>query len=275
MHGLIRVRQFTISEGHLILRPEQLADEFKGCLDLALHCLETLGLLEDCTFRFSQWDPKRTDKYEGTAEQWDEAQSIMEKLLDENLGKGNYVIGIDEAAFYGPKLDIQMKNVFGKEDTIVTIQVDMLLAKKFGMEYVDSDNTMKTPYIIHRTSMGCYERTLALLLEKYAGALPTWMAPVQVRMLPIGDEQVEYCENIANRLTALGIRCEVDKRNETIGYKLRNAQLEKLPYMIVVGAKEVDSNTVAVRSRKEGEKGAMSVDQFISELLLEIAEKRR
>ena len=275
MHGLIRVRQFTISEGHLILRPEQLADEFKGCLDLALHCLETLGLLEDCTFRFSQWDPKRTDKYEGTAEQWDEAQSIMEKLLDENLGKGNYVIGIDEAAFYGPKLDIQMKNVFGKEDTIVTIQVDMLLAKKFGMEYVDSDNTMKTPYIIHRTSMGCYERTLALLLEKYAGALPTWMAPVQVRMLPIGDEQVEYCENIANRLTALGIRCEVDKRNETIGYKLRNAQLEKLPYMIVVGAKEVDSNTVAVRSRREGEKGAMSVDQFISELLLEIAEKRR
>ena len=275
MHGLIRVRQFTISEGHLILRPEQLAEEFKGCLDLALHCLETLGLLEDCTFRFSQWDPKRTDKYEGTAEQWDEAQSIMEKLLDENLGKDNYVIGIDEAAFYGPKLDIQMKNVFGKEDTIVTIQVDMLLAKKFGMEYVDSDNTMKTPYIIHRTSMGCYERTLALLIEKYAGALPTWMAPVQVRMLPIGDEQVEYCEAIANRLTALGIRCEVDKRNETIGYKLRNAQLEKLPYMIVVGAKEVESNTVAVRSRKEGEKGAMSVDQFISELLLEIAEKRR
>ena len=275
MHGLIRVRQFTISEGHLILRPEQLAEEFKGCLDLALHCLETLGLLEDCTFRFSQWDPKRTDKYEGTAEQWDEAQGIMEKLLDENLGKGNYVIGIDEAAFYGPKLDIQMKNVFGKEDTIVTIQVDMLLAKKFGMEYVDSDNTMKTPYIIHRTSMGCYERTLALLIEKYAGALPTWMAPVQVRMLPIGDEQVEYCEAIANRLTALGVRCEVDKRNETIGYKLRNAQLEKLPYMIVVGAKEVESNTIAVRSRKEGEKGAMSVDQFISELLLEIAEKRR
>ena len=275
MHGLIRVRQFTISEGHLILRPEQLAEEFKGCLDLALHCLETLGLLDDCTFRFSQWDPKRTDKYEGTAEQWDEAQSIMEKLLDENLGKGNYFVGIDEAAFYGPKLDIQMKNVFGKEDTIVTIQVDMLLAKKFGMEYVDSDNTMKTPYIIHRTSMGCYERTLALLLEKYAGALPTWMAPIQVRMLPIGDEQVEYCEAIANRLTALGIRCEVDKRNETIGYKLRNAQLEKLPYMIVVGAKEVESNTIAVRSRKEGEKGAMSVDQFISELLLEIAEKRR
>ena len=273
MHGLIRVRQFTISEGHLILTPDQLENEFKGCLDLALYMLDALGLREDCSFRFSQWDPNRTDKYEGTAEQWEEAQSVMKTILD-NIGL-DYKIGIDEAAFYGPKLDIQIKNVFGKEDTLITIQIDMLLAKKFGMEYVDSDNTMKTPYIIHRTSMGCYERTLALLLEKYAGALPTWMAPVQVRMLPIGDEQVEYCETIANRLTALGIRCEVDKRNETIGYKLRNAQLEKLPYMIVVGAKEVESNTVAVRSRKEGEKGAMSVDQFISELLLEIAEKRR
>ena len=275
MHGLIRVRQFTISEGHLVLRPEQLAEEFKGCLDLALHCLNTVGLLEDCTFRFSQWDPKRTDKYEGTAEQWNEAQSIMGELLDKYIGRDNYVVGIDEAAFYGPKLDIQCKNVFGKEDTIVTIQVDMLLAKKFGMEYVDSDNTMKTPYIIHRTSLGCYERTLALLLEKYAGALPTWMAPVQVRMIPIGDEQVAYCDEIANKLTALGVRCEVDRRNETIGYKLRNAQLEKLPYMVVVGAKEVESNTVAVRSRKDGEKGAMPVDQFINELLLEIAEKRR
>ncbi len=275
MHGLIRVRQFTISEGHLVLRPEQLAEEFKGCLDLALYCLDTLGLREDCSFRFSQWDPKRTDKYEGSPEQWDEAQGIMEKLLNENLGEGNYAIGIDEAAFYGPKLDIQIKNVFGKEDTLITIQIDMLLAKKFGMEYVDSDNTMKTPYIIHRTSMGCYERTLALLLEKYAGALPTWMAPVQVRMLPIGDEQVAYCEEIERRLTNLGVRCEVDKRNETIGYKLRNAQLEKLPYMVVVGAKEIESNTVAVRSRKDGEKGAMAVDQFISELLLEIAEKRR
>ncbi len=275
MHGLIRVRQFTISEGHLILRPEQLAEEFKGCLDLAKHCLETVGLWEDCSFRFSQWDPKRTDKYEGTPEQWEEAQSIMGELLDTYLGHDNYVIGIDEAAFYGPKLDIQCKNVFGKEDTIVTIQVDMLLAKKFGMEYVDSDNTMKTPYIIHRTSLGCYERTLALLLEKYAGALPTWMAPVQVRMLPIGDEQVEYCEKIAKTLTNYGVRVEVDKRNETIGYKLRNAQLEKLPYMVVVGAKEVESGTVAVRSRKEGEKGAMAVDAFIGELMAEIAEKRK
>ena len=275
MHGLIRVRQFTISEGHLVLRPEQLEEEFKGCLDLALYCLETLGLLEDCTFRFSQWDPKRTDKYEGTPEQWAEAQSIMEKLLDANIGRENYVVGIDEAAFYGPKLDIQCKNVFGKEDTIVTIQVDMLLAKKFGMEYVDSDNTLKTPYIIHRTSMGCYERTLALLLEKYAGALPTWMAPIQVKMLPMGDAQVEYCDELSRKLTALGIRNEVDRRNETIGYKIRNAQQEKVPYMLVVGGKELEAGTVAVRSRKDGDIGTMTADEFILKIAKEIADKVR
>ena len=275
MHGLIRVRQFTISEGHLILRPDQLAEEFKGCLDLAKYVLETVGLWEDCTFRFSQWDPKRTDKYEGTPEQWNEAQSIMGELLDAYLGKENYAIGIDEAAFYGPKLDIQCKNVFGKEDTIVTIQVDMLLAKKFGMEYVGSDNTLKTPYIIHRTSLGCYERTLALLLEKYAGALPTWMAPTQVKFLPIGDDQVAYCDEIERKLSAFGVRCEVDRRNETIGYKIRNAQQEKVPYMIVVGAKEVESNTVAVRSRKQGDMGSVSVDEFVATLLDEIASKRR
>ena len=275
MHGLIRVRQFTISEGHLVLRPDQLAEEFKGCLDLAKYVLETVGLWEDCTFRFSQWDPKRTDKYEGTPEQWNEAQSIMGELLDAYLGKENYAIGIDEAAFYGPKLDIQCKNVFGKEDTIVTIQVDMLLAKKFGMEYVGSDNTLKTPYIIHRTSLGCYERTLALLLEKYAGALPTWMAPTQVKFLPIGDDQVAYCDEIERKLTAFGVRCEVDRRNETIGYKIRNAQQEKVPYMIVVGAKEVESNTVAVRSRKQGDMGSVAVDEFIATLLDEIASKRK
>ncbi|MBO4972887.1 MAG: threonine--tRNA ligase [Clostridia bacterium] len=275
MHGLIRVRQFTISEGHLILRPEQLAEEFKGCLDLALYCLDVLGLKDDCSFRFSQWDPKRTDKYEGTAEQWDEAQGIMEKLLDENLGRENYTIGIDEAAFYGPKLDIQIKNVFGKEDTLITIQIDMLLAKKFGMAYVDSDNTLKTPYIIHRTSMGCYERTLALLIDKYAGALPTWMAPVQVRFLPIGDDQVAYCDAIVDKLTALGVRAEVDRRNETIGYKIREAQLQKLPYMAIVGDKELQSNTVAVRSRKNGDLGALEIDKFIATLLEEIATKAR
>ena len=274
MHGLIRVRQFTISEGHLVLRPEQLAEEFKGCLELAKHCLSAVGLWEDCYFRFSQWDPNRTDKYEGTAEQWNEAQTIMGELLDEYLGVGNYTIGIDEAAFYGPKLDIQMRNVHGKEDTLVTIQIDMLLAKKFGMEYVDSDNTLKTPYIIHRTSLGCYERTLALLLEKYAGALPMWMAPEQVRFLPIGDEQVAYCREIANRMMALGMRVTIDERNEKIGYKIRAAQLEKVPYMLVIGEKEMTEGTVAVRSRKTGDMGAMSADEFVSFAKAQIDEKR-
>ena len=273
MHGLIRVRQFTISEGHLILRPEQLAEEFKGCLDLALYCLDTLGLREDCSFRFSQWDPARTGKYEGTPEQWNEAQAIMGDLLDQNLGKGNYTIGIDEAAFYGPKLDIQIKNVHGKEDTLITIQIDMLLAKKFGMEYVDSDNTLKTPYIIHRTSLGCYERTLALLLEKYAGALPMWMAPEQVRFLPIGDEQADYCRAIANKMTALGMRVTVDERNEKIGYKIRSAQLEKVPYMLIVGEKDMTEGTVSPRSRKTGDMGAMAADDFIAFAKAKIDEK--
>ena len=263
MHGLIRVRQFTISEGHLVLRPDQLEEEFKGCLDLALYMLDKLGLREDCSFRFSQWDPNRTDKYEGTPEQWNEAQSIMGKLLDKCLGEGNYAIGIDEAAFYGPKLDIQIKNVHGKEDTLITIQIDMLLAKKFGMEYTDSSDQRVNPYIIHRTSLGCYERTLALLLEKYAGALPMWMAPEQVRFLPIGDEQVEYCRDIARRMEVLGMRVTVDERNEKIGYKIRAAQLEKVPYMLVIGEKEMTENTVAVRSRKKGDMGAMGVDEFV------------
>ena len=274
MHGLIRVRQFTISEGHLVLRPEQLAEEFKGCLALAKHCLSAVGLWEDCYFRFSQWDPKRTDKYEGTPEQWEEAQSVMGELLDEYLGKGNYTVGIDEAAFYGPKLDIQMRNVHGKEDTLVTIQIDMLLAKKFGMEYVDSDNTLKTPYIIHRTSLGCYERTLALLLEKYAGALPMWMAPEQVRFLPIGDEQVAYCRDLAEKMMNLGMRVTVDERNEKIGYKIRAAQLEKVPYMLIVGEKEMNDGTVAPRSRKTGDMGAMPAEDFIALAKAQIDEKK-
>ena len=264
MHGLIRVRQFTISEGHLVLRPDQLAEEFKGCLELAKYCLETVGLWEDCSFRFSQWDPKRTDKYEGTPEQWNEAQSIMGELLDKYLGEGKYEIGVDEAAFYGPKLDIQCRNVFGKEDTIVTIQIDMLLAKKFGMEYTDSNDTRVTPYIIHRTSLGCYERTLALLLEKYAGALPMWMAPEQIRFLPIGDDQAEYARKLADECTAKGMRVTVDERNEKIGYKIRAAQLEKIPYMIVIGEKEMSEGTVAVRSRKKGDMGAMAAAEFIA-----------
>ena len=274
MHGLIRVRQFTISEGHLILRPEQLAEEFEGCLDLAKYCLETLGLWEDCTFRFSQWDPKRTDKYEGTAEQWEEAQSIMEGLLDKFLGRENYTIGIDEAAFYGPKLDIQCKNVFGKEDTIVTIQIDMLLAKKFGMEYVDRDNTMKTPYIIHRTSMGCYERTLALLIEKYAGALPTWLSPTQATVIPVVQDFAEYAEGVTKKLQSLGIRAELDDRNEKLGYRIREAQLSKVPYMLVVGEDEMKTESVTVRARKEGEGGKFTLDEFAAKILDEINNKK-
>ncbi len=274
MHGLIRVRQFTISEGHLILRPDQLAEEFKGCLDLAKYCLETLGLWEDCSFRFSQWDPNRTDKYEGTPEQWNEAQTVMGELLDKYLGRENYVIGIDEAAFYGPKLDIQCKNVFGKEDTIVTIQIDMLLAKKFGMEYVDRDNTMKTPYIIHRTSLGCYERTLALILEKYAGALPLWLAPTQVTVIPVVSDFADYAAEVTEKLKARGIRAELDDRNEKLGYRIREAQLHKTPYMLVVGEDEMNSGTVTARARVEGEGGKFSVDDFIAKLISEIETKK-
>ncbi|MBQ7836899.1 MAG: threonine--tRNA ligase [Clostridia bacterium] len=272
MHGLIRVRQFTISEGHLVLRPDQLEEEFKGCLELAKYMMDTLGLAEDCTYRFSQWDPNNTEKYEGTAEQWDEAQGIMKKILD-NLGV-DYKIGIDEAAFYGPKLDIQIKNVHGKEDTLITIQIDMLLAKKFGMEYTDSDNTQKTPYIIHRTSLGCYERTLALLIEKYAGAMPLWLSPTQVTVLPVSNLFEDYAKKVADKLEAIGIRVECDTRNEKIGYRVREAQLSKVPYMVIVGADEQDAGTVSVRARKEGEGGVMSLDEFKAKLLLEVATKK-
>ena len=271
MHGLIRVRQFTISEGHLILRPEQLEQEFKGCLDLAKYCLGTVGLLDKCTFRFSQWDPANpNNKYEGTPEQWDEAQRVMGQILDD-LGV-EYTVGIDEAAFYGPKLDIQYKNVFGKEDTLVTIQIDMLLAKQFGMEYVDADGQKKTPYIIHRTSLGCYERTLAYLLEEYGGALPTWMSPEQVRILPITDRAAEYAYELKEKLFAQGYRVEVDERNEKIGKKIREAQLEKVPYMLVVGDKEVESGEVAVRNRK-GDQTVMAFDAFVTQLKDEVDSK--
>lgn len=274
MHGLIRVRQFTISEGHLILRPEQLEDEFRDCLELAKYCLDTIGLLEDCTFRFSQWDPANPkNKYEGTAEQWDEAQNAMKKILD-NIGL-EYEIGIDEAAFYGPKLDIQYKNVFGKEDTIVTIQIDMLLSQKFGMEYVDVDGTKKYPYIIHRTSMGCYERSLAYMLEKFAGALPLWISPEQVRILPVTDRALEYARKIEAMLDERGMRVSVDNRNEKIGYKIRQAQLEKIPYMFILGDKEVESGEISVRSRKQGDLGAMSTDAIVSMLEEEIRTKAK
>ncbi|MBE6837622.1 MAG: threonine--tRNA ligase [Ruminococcus sp.] len=273
MHGLIRVRQFTISEGHLILRPEQLEEEFRGCLELAKYCLDTVGLSEDVSYRFSQWDPARTDKYEGTPEQWDEAQSTMKKILD-NIGL-DYEVGIDEAAFYGPKLDIQIKNVFGKEDTLITIQIDMLLAKKFGMEYVDSDGKMKNPYIIHRTSIGCYERTLALLLEKYAGVLPLWLAPEQARILPIGEAHVEYAQKLADRLSAFGMRVTVDAKDENIGTKIKNSRFDRIPYMLIIGDKEVEANEVSVRSRKEGELGAMALDAIVNKLVEEVATKAK
>ena len=272
MHGLIRVRQFTISEGHLILRPEQLEEEFKGCLELAKYCLDTVGMLENCSFRFSQWDPANpNNKYEGTAEQWEVAQATMKNILDD-LGV-DYTIGIDEAAFYGPKLDIQYKNVFGKEDTIVTIQVDMLLAEKFGMEYTDADGQKKRPYIIHRTSLGCYERTLAYLIERYAGALPTWMMPEQVRVLPITDRAHDYAAEIAAKLSAAGINVEADYRSEKLGYKIREAQMQKIPYMLVIGDRDIENGTVSVRTRKGEDLGAMPLDDFIARISEEIRTK--
>ena len=274
MHGLIRVRQFTISEGHLILRPEQLEDEFRGCLELAKYCLDTVGMLENCTFRFSQWDPANPkNKYEGTAEQWETAQAVMKQILDDlNV---EYTIGIDEAAFYGPKLDIQYKNVFGKEDTIVTIQIDMLLAERFGMEYTDADGQKKRPYIIHRTSLGCYERTLAYLIEKYAGALPLWMMPTQVRVLPITDRAHDYANGLVEKLQSVGIKAESDCRSEKLGYKIREAQMEKIPYMLVVGDRDMENGTVSVRTRRGDDLGAMTPDQFLAKCLTEIAAKSK
>ena len=272
MHGLIRVRQFTISEGHLVLRPDQLEEEFKGCLDLAKYCLGTVGLLDKCTFRFSQWDPANpNNKYEGTKEQWDHAQSVMERILKDL--DVDYTIGIDEAAFYGPKLDIQYKNVYGKEDTLVTIQIDMLLAERFGMYYIDENGEKKLPYIIHRTSLGCYERTLAYLIEEYAGALPTWMAPEQVRFLPVTDRANEYCEKVAAQLEEQGFRTEVDYRNEKIGRKIRDAQTEKVPYMVIVGDRDTENGTVSPRHRADGDLGAMSVDEF-SALLKRVVDNK-
>lgn len=271
MHGLIRVRQFTISEGHLMCTPDQLEDEFRSCLELAIYMLKTVGLYEDVSYRFSQWDPNNRDKYIGTEEQWDEAQGKMKNILDD-IGL-EYKIGVGEAAFYGPKLDIQIKNVYGKEDTLITIQIDQMLAKQFNMEYVDKDGTKKNPYIIHRTSIGCYERTLALMIEKYAGAFPTWIAPVQIKMLPIADRHLDYVYDVKKKFEAAGLRVEVDDRSEKIGFKIRSAQLEKVPYMIIAGDKDIENGTISVRSRKDGEQGAMSVDEFIAKITEEVENK--
>ncbi len=272
MHGLIRVRQFTISEGHLMCTPEQLEDEFKRCLELTTFMLKTLGLYEDVSYRFSQWDPDDKEKYIGTKEQWDEAQGVMYKILDHlNI---DYKVGIGEAAFYGPKLDIQIKNVHGKEDTLITIQIDQMLAEKFGMEYVDKDGSKKNPYIIHRTSIGCYERTLALLIEKYAGAFPMWLAPEQIRIMPIADRHQDAAYEVKKALEDAGIfKVTVDTRSEKLGYKLREAQLEKIPYMLVIGDKEAESGSVSVRRRGEGDIGSMSTAEFTALALDDINTK--
>ncbi len=273
MHGLIRVRQFTISEGHLACTPDQLEEEFAGCVDLANFMLKTVGLDEDVSYRFSKWDPNNKEKYIGTEEQWEEVQNRMRQILD-HLGI-KYKEEEGEAAFYGPKLDIQIRNVHGKEDTLITVQIDFQLAEKFGMQYVDSDGQKQYPYVIHRTSIGCYERTLALLIEKYAGAFPTWLSPVQVKILPLIDKHHSYALELKKMFEEKGMRVEVDLRNEKIGYKIREAQLDKVPYMVVIGDKEMENRAVAVRSRKDGDLGAMPIDEFLNRVLLEIAQKSK
>jgi len=269
MHGLIRVRQFTISEGHLMCTPEQLEDEFRGTIDLANFMLKAVGLYDDVSYRFSQWDPNDREKFIGTSEQWEAAQQTMRQILD-HAGL-QYSEGIGEAAFYGPKLDIQIKNVFGKEDTLITIQIDFQLAERFGMEYTDRDGQKKNPYIIHRTSIGCYERTLALMIEKFAGALPLWIAPEQARILPISERHLDAASQVASRLRAAGLRVEIDTRDEKIGKKIREAQMEKLQYMLVLGDAEIEQDSLAVRSRREGDLGVMPVDTLIARLQQEVA----
>lgn len=271
MHGLTRVRQFTISEGHLVCTPEQIADEFKGCVELARYCLKTLGLEEDVTYRMSKWDPEDADKYLGTAEEWDKVEGAMREILDD-IGL-EYTEEAGEAAFYGPKLDIQAKNVYGKEDTMITIQLDMFLSERFDMYYIDENGDKKRPYIIHRTSMGCYERTLAWLIEKYAGKFPTWLCPEQVRVLPISEKFKDYAESVLTELKKNGIDATVDNRSEKIGYKIREARLDKLPYMLVVGAKEEEAGKVSVRSRFAGDEGQKDLQEFIDSICKEIRTK--
>jgi len=268
MHGLIRVRQFTISEGHIAARLDQLEEEIKGCIDLIDLFTNRLGLRDNITFRFSKWDPNNKDKYMGSEDEWNHSQDVLKTILDD-LGI-NYKEAIGEAAFYGPKLDIQYKNVWGKEDTIITVQVDFQLADKFDMYYIDKNGDKVRPVVIHRTSLGCYERTLAMIIEKFAGAFPTWLAPVQVKILPIADAHCDYAYEIKKKFEAQGIRVELDDRNEKIGYKIREAQLEKVPYMLVIGDKEIENNAVGVRSRKDGDIGAMPVEEFIEKIEKEI-----
>ncbi len=272
MHGLIRVRQFTLSEGHIICMPSQLEQEFSGCLNLAKYMLKSVGLDQDVSYRFSRWDPNNTEKYINDPEKWAHAEGEMERILND-LGV-EYVTGIDEAAFYGPKLDIQIKNVYGKEDTLITIQVDMFLAERFDMAYIDENGDRVRPYIIHRSSLGCYERTMALLIEKYAGALPVWMAPEQVRVLSLTERTEEDAKQLKEELLSKGLRAETDVRSEKIGYKIREAQMDKIPYMIIIGDKEKEQGVVAVRSRKNGDLGTMTVQEFYALIKKEIDEKQ-
>ena len=272
MHGLIRVRQFTLSEGHIVCAPAQLEEEFRGVVDLVKYMMRCMGLENDVTYRFSKWDPENTEKYINEPEVWAVAEDTMRKILD-NIGI-KYVEAKGEAAFYGPKLDIQIKNVYGKEDTIITIQVDMFLAENFDMSFVDENGEKKRPYIIHRSSIGCYERTMALMIEKFAGAFPVWLSPVQVKVISLTDRTVDECKAISEKLKAMGIRAEVDARSETVGYKIRSAQLEKIPYMLIIGDKEVDSNVVAVRRRGGVVMGEMSLMEFAEKVLDDVATKR-
>lgn len=271
MHGLTRVRQFTISEGHLIVRPDQMDEEFKGCLDLARYCLRTLGVEEDVTYRLSKWDPENSEKYIGSAEVWEETQQRIRDVLNEL--EIPFFEETGEAAFYGPKVDIQAKNVYGKEDTMITIQWDALLAEQFDMYYVDQNGEKVRPYIIHRTSMGCYERTLAWLIEKYAGMFPTWLCPEQVRVLPISEKYKDYAEKVETELKNNGILATTDNRAEKIGYKIREARLAKVPYMLVVGQQEEEQNVVSVRSRFLGDEGQKPLADFIDAICKEIRTK--
>ena len=271
MHGLIRVRQFTLSEGHIVCMPSQLEQEFKGCLDLCRYMLKCTGLDGDVSYRFSRWDPEDTDKYINDPKQWEYAEGEMKRILNDL--QVPYKEAKGEAAFYGPKLDIQIKNVFGKEDTLLTIQIDMFLAERFDMSYVDENGEKKRPYIIHRSSIGCYERTMALLIEKYAGAFPVWMAPTQVKVLSLTDRTADYAKEVAAELGNYGIRAESDTRSEKIGYKIREAQMEKIPYMIVLGDQEKESGLFAVRDRSEGDLGVMTKEAFLERIQKEVAEK--
>lgn len=271
MHGLIRIRQFTLSDAHIICTPEQVEEEFRGVVDLISYVMKCIGIENDVTYRFSKWDPNNKEKYIDMPEEWERTQDVMRDILN-HIGL-NYVEAANEAAFYGPKLDVQFKNVFGKEDTLFTVQIDFALAERFEMFYIDSDNQKKTPYIIHRSSLGCYERTLAMLIEKYAGALPLWIAPEQVRIMTVTDKALPYAEEQAEKLRAMGVRVKVDGRQEKIGYKIREARTERIPYMLTVGEKEVEEKSFSVRKRGQGDIGSMNADQFMDMVAKEDREK--